>query len=190
MLYSSDKHDYELWHGIGDDPEQDDPEQGDAEQDDAEQGDSEQGDAEQGDSEQGDAKQGDAKQGDTEQGDAEQADTEQGDAKQGDAEQDDAEQADNGREQDGDGREQDNDDDPEQGDGVTGTTSTSGAESTLDVLSDRDDWPRWFVDAVDYLQSISMAKSWTTLLASIVKFERSLGFAGAVSDLINLLKVD
>lgn len=50
------------------------------------------------------------------------------------------------------------------------------------VLSECDDWPRWFVDSIDYLKDISEAKTWVTLLANFVKLERRLGFAGTVSN--------
>jgi hypothetical protein len=89
--------------------------------------------------------------------------------------------------------------DPKQDDGVTSATSTSAAAvlalplgaastsdavSTLDLLSERDDWPPWFIEAIDYFMGISEAEAWVTLLSSFVKLEMGLGFAGTVSHLI------
>src|SRR5258708_26818615 len=67
---------------------------------------------------------------------------------------------------------------PEQEDPrVTSTMSTSGT-STLALLSlsECSDWPPWLTDAIGHLQGISALESWATLLVSLVKFERSLGF--------------
>jgi hypothetical protein len=97
----------------------------------------------------------DAKQENTEQESAEQGSTEQGSAEHENAETEDAEQED-------------------------GATSTLGATLTSDLLSDHDDWPKWLIDGIDHLQIISCAKSWITLLAGIVKLDRSLGFPTAV----------
>jgi hypothetical protein len=47
------------------------------------------------------------------------------------------------------------------------------------LLSERDDWPKWLVDSIDYLKDISEAETWVTLLANFVRLERRLGFAGA-----------
>ncbi len=35
-----------------------------------------------------------------------------------------------------------------------GTVATSGATSALDLLSEHDNWPKWFVDGINHLQSI------------------------------------
>ena len=112
-----------------------------------------------------DAEQENAEQESAEQGSTEQESTEQGSAKQENAETEDAEQED-------------------------GATSTLGAALTSDLLSDRDDWPKWLIDGIDHLQIISSAKSWITLLAGIVKLERSLGFPSAVSEHDIVLKAD
>ena len=61
------------------------------------------------------------------------------------------------------------------------TLATSSASVTSDLLSDRDDWPRWFVDGVDYLQDVLTTETWVALLESFVRLERSLGFTGMVS---------
>ena len=72
-------------------------------------------------------------------------------------------------------------DDPEQhvSEEVTSVVVTSPLDQA--ELSDRDDWPKWFVDAIDHLQIISNAEMWVTLLANFVKLERSLGFPSMVS---------
>jgi hypothetical protein len=49
-----------------------------------------------------------------------------------------------------------------------------------DTLSKRDNWPAWLVDGVEYLQSISKADEWVTLIAALVQLEKSLGFTGTV----------
>ncbi len=116
------------------------------------------------------AKQENAKQESAKQGSAKQESAEQGSTKQGSTEQENAET-----------------EDAEQEDGAT---STLGAALTLDLLSDRDDWPKWLIDGIDHLQIISSAKSWITLLAGIVKLERSLGFPSAVSEHDIVLKAD
>jgi len=84
---------------------------------------------------------------------------------------------------------------PEQEDpGVTSTTSTSGiSTSALLSLSERSDWPPWLTDAIGHLQGISALESWVTLLVSLVKFERSLGFqvtGMSKHDLIDLQNAD
>jgi hypothetical protein len=81
---------------------------------------------------------------------------------------------------------------PEQED-VTSAMSTSGITSTSALLSERSDWPPWFTDAIDHLQGVSALESWASLLVSLVKFERSLGFqvAGVSKhDLIDLQNTD
>ncbi len=112
-----------------------------------------------------DAKQESAKQGSAKQESTKQESTEQGSAEQENAETEDAEQED-------------------------GATLTLGATLTSDLLSDRDDWPKWLIDGIDHLQIISSAKSWITLLVGIVKLERSLGFPSAVSEHDIVLKAD
>jgi hypothetical protein len=97
--------------------------------------------------------------------DAEQESAEQGSAEQENAETEDAEQED-------------------------GATSTLGAALTSDLLSDCDDWPKWLIDGIDHLRIISCVKSWITLLAGIVKLERSLGFPSTVSERDIVLKAD
>jgi hypothetical protein len=65
---------------------------------------------------------------------------------------------------------------------ATSTDSmTSGAAPASDPLSECDDWPKWFIDGIGYLQGVSTAKAWTTFLASFVRLERNLGFTGTVS---------
>jgi len=112
-----------------------------------------------------DTEQENAKQESAEQGSAEQESAKQGSAKQENAKTEDAEQED-------------------------GATSTLGAALTSDLLSDRDDWPKWLIDGIDHLQIISSVKSWITLLAGIVKLKRSLGFPSAVSEHDIVLKAD
>ncbi len=112
-----------------------------------------------------DAKQESAKQGSAKQESTKQESTEQGSAEQENAKTEDAKQE-------------------------NGATSTLGAVLTLDLLSDRDDWPKWLIDGIDHLQIISSAKSWITLLVGIVKLERSLGFPSAVSEHDIVLKAD
>ena len=122
-------------------------------------------DAKQESAKQGSAKQESTKQESTEQGSAEQESTKQGSAEQENAKTEDAEQED-------------------------GATSTLGAALTSDLLSDRDDWPKWLIDGIDHLQIISSAKSWITLLVGIVKLKQSLGFPSAVSKHDIVLKAD
>ena len=112
---------------------------------------------------------------DTEQENAEQESAEQGSAEQESAKQGSAEQENTETE------------DAEQEDGAT---STLGAALTSDLLSDRDDWPKWLIDGIDHLQIISSAKSWITLLVGIVKLKQSLGFPSAVSKHDIVLKAD
>lgn len=93
------------------------------------------------------------------------------------------------------GQEDPEQEDPEQEDpGVVSAMLTSGdVTSTSALLSERGDWPQWFSGAIDHLQGISALESWATLLASLVKFERSLGFrvAGVSKhDLIDLQDAD
>jgi hypothetical protein len=75
-----------------------------------------------------------------------------------------------------------------------GATLTLGAALTLELLSDHDGWPKWLIDGIDHLQSISCAEScqlsWITLLAGIVKLKQSLGFPSAVSKCDIVLKAD
>ena len=131
-----------------------------------------------------DAERVNAEQVDAEQVNTKQVDTEKVDAKQVDAEQVNTEQEDTEQE------------DTEHDDGVTSaagtaSASTSGAMLT-NLLLEHDNWPQWLVDGIVYLQKILMTKSWIALLASLVKFERSLGFTGVVSDadLIDLSEAD
>jgi hypothetical protein len=65
--------------------------------------------------------------------------------------------------------------DSEKDDGVACGTSISV------LLEEQHDWPQWLVDGIVQLQEISARVPWVNLLASFVKFERSLGFPGVVS---------
>ena len=49
------------------------------------------------------------------------------------------------------------------------------------TLGSADDWPKWFVDGIEHLKTISKAEPWFTLLVNFTKFERSLGFTSTVS---------
>jgi len=66
-------------------------------------------------------------------------------------------------------------------------TLDDDASLTSDPLSERDGWPKWFVDAINYLQEMSTAEAWLNLLTNYVKLERKLGFAGVVGNPIWLL---
>ncbi len=161
MLYGSNEHDNELPSGIGDVVEQENAEQEDTDQEDMEQrGVEEEGAEEEGTEEKGMEEEG-----------AEEEDTEQEDgtaATSGAAVSSGAIVS--------------------FGTTLTpGAVATSGAVSALDLLSEHDDWPRWFVDGINHLQSISKSGSWATLIGSIVKLERVLG-AVSKHDLTDLLQ--
>ena len=49
------------------------------------------------------------------------------------------------------------------------------------TLGSADDWPKWFIDEIEHLKTISKAEPWFTLLVNFTKFERSLGFTSTVS---------
>jgi len=68
-----------------------------------------------------------------------------------------------------------------------GAVVTSGAISALDLLLEHDNWPKWFVDSINHLQSILKSGFWATLIGSIVKLERVLG-AVSEHDLTDLLQ--
>jgi len=42
-------------------------------------------------------------------------------------------------------------------------------------LLNRDGWPCWLVDGVNYLQEISAEEKWVLMLVSFVELERQLG---------------
>jgi hypothetical protein len=66
---------------------------------------------------------------------------------------------------------------------VTEASEPEEGTLTLDYLSDRVGWPRWFKDGIEHLEIISTVGAWSTLLSSFVKLEKKLGFADAVSKL-------
>jgi hypothetical protein len=112
-----------------------------------------------------------------------------------DAEKEDPEQDTEKEDPEQDAEKEDPEQDAEKEDpGVISAMLTSGdVTSTSALLSERGDWPQWFPGAIDYLQGISALESWATLLASLVKFERSLGFrVTGVSkhDLVDLQDAD
>ena len=178
--------------------EQDGPEQGDPKRYDPEQGQDNPEGPEQGNPKQDNPEgpeQGDPKLGDPDQGNSEQDDPEG-------PEQDNPKQDDPGK-QDPNPNEQEEVDDIDKVDGVSSVASNLGAAPEVTValptsgpLLERDDWPQWLVDGVDYLQGVSTVETWTTFLVSFVRLERSLGFSSTVSKhhdvdsrkLTNLLK--
>jgi hypothetical protein len=72
-------------------------------------------------------------------------------------------------------------------DAALSTSGAAVAASTLDAAAlERGDWPRWFIDSFDYLEGVSKAETWVTLLTSFVRLERLFGFTGAVSTSISV----
>jgi len=47
-------------------------------------------------------------------------------------------------------------------------------ELNPDVLLNRDGWPKWLNDGVDYLQVISEEDAWVSLLLSFIELEKQL----------------
>lgn len=73
------------------------------------------------------------------------------------------------------------------GSGDTLAASGLGGASAA-FLFKRVDWPQWLIDAVDYLQELSIAETWLALLVSFVKLEKKLKFTeftGTVSNPIS-----
>ena len=85
--------------------------------------------------------------------------------------------------------EQEDPEEPEQTGPERSDQDVVTSPSDLAQLSDRDDWPKWFVDAIDHLQIISNAKMWVALVANFIKLERSLGFPRMVRKSLTMCEI-
>jgi hypothetical protein len=68
---------------------------------------------------------------------------------------------------------------------ATHLEQTDQQSSRIDPLTDpllnRYNWPSWFNDAINHLETVSTSAQWTILLKTFVRFEQGLSFSGSVS---------